>query len=103
LEAALTILPGVGERAADVAEHLALEQRRRDAAEVDLHEGLRATCAVAMQRLRDQLLPGAALAGDQDGCVGRCDAADEIEHAEERRIAADDVREVVTLVELRAR
>ena len=38
LEAALPILPGVGERASHVAEHLALEQRRRDAAEVHLHE-----------------------------------------------------------------
>ena len=68
----------VGERAAHVAEHLALEQRRRDAAEVHFHERAAAAAAVAMDGLGDQLLARAALAGDQHRRVGRRDPADQL-------------------------
>ena len=90
----------VGEGAAHVAEHLALEQRRRDPAEVDLDERRAAGAAVPVHRLGDQLLAGAALAGDQHRCVGGRDAADELEDAEQLRVAAEDLSEVEALVEL---
>ena len=103
LEAALAVDAGVGERAAHVAEHLALEQRRRHAAEVHLDERLADAPAVAVDGLGDQLLAGAALAGDQDRGVGRRDAADQLEDAQHARIAPDQIAEVVARVELVAR
>ena len=103
LEAALAIGAGVGEGAADVAEHLALEQRRRHAAEIDLHERLGGAAAVAMDRLGDQFLAGAALAGDQHRRVGRRDAADQLEDAQQPRVAADQIAEVVARIQLVAR
>ena len=55
-EAALAILPRVGERAAHVAEHLALEQRRRNPAEVHFDERAAAAAAVGVDRFGDELL-----------------------------------------------
>ncbi len=53
------------ERAADVAEELALEQRLGNRAAVDRHEGRVVSRAFGVHRARDQLLAGSALAGDQ--------------------------------------
>ena len=100
VEASLAIGTRVGEGAAHVAEHLALEQRRGYAAEIDLDERLRGPAAVAVDRLGDQLLAGAALTGNQDGGVGRCDPADEFEDAEHPRVASDQVAEIVARVEV---
>ena len=79
LEAPLAVRPGVGEGAAHVAEHLALEEGRGDAAEVHLDERPVLAPAVAVDRLGHQLLAGAALAGDQHRGVGRRHAADQLE------------------------
>ena len=56
---------GVGERAAHVAEQLALEQRRRHRGAVDGDERLIAARRQVVKRARDELLAGAALAGDR--------------------------------------
>ena len=96
-------MPRVGERAAHVAEHLALEERRRDAAEIHFDERPRLTPAVAMDRFRHQLLAGAALAGDQHRRIGRGDAPHQLQDAQQPRIFAHQVAEVVLAVQLLAR
>ena len=70
LEAALAVVARVGERAAHVAEHLAFEQRRRDAAQVHFHERRQAAPAVAVDGVGDQFLAGAAFAGDEHRRIG---------------------------------
>ena len=59
------ILLGVGERALDVAEQLALEHALRDAAGVDGHHRAAGARRDGVQRLRDEALAGAVLAGDR--------------------------------------
>ena len=63
-------------------------------------KGLAGAAAVAVDRLGDQLLAGAALAGDEHRGVGRRDAADQLQDAQHARVAADQVAEVVARVEL---
>ena len=46
--------------------------------------------AVIVERARDELLAGAALADDHDRQRGRGGAIDDVEHAHHRRRAADD-------------
>ena len=53
---------GAGEGALLVAEQLGLEQRVGDRGDVDRHEGLRRGGALRVDRARDELLAGAALA-----------------------------------------
>ena len=48
-----------------------------------------------MDRLRDEPLAGARLAGQQNRAVGARDGLDHLEHVEHRLAAADDVRELV--------
>ena len=69
----------VGEGAAHVAEQLAFEQRRRDAAEIDLDERTGAAPAVAVDGVGDQLLARAALAGNQHRRIGRADPAGDLQ------------------------
>ena len=94
----------VGEGAAHVAEHLALEQRRRDAAEVHLDERPARAPAVAVDGFGDQLLARAALAGDR---APRRRSARPGRSARrmrtQPRVLADEVAEVVARVELLAR
>ena len=71
LKHALRIGDRAGERALDVAEQLGLEQRFGQRAAVDGHERPARAVAVLMNRARDQLLAGAALADDQHRGVGR--------------------------------
>src|SRR5690606_20187723 len=59
------------ERALDVPEQEALEQRLRDRGAVDGDVGLVGAPAVPVDRTRDEVLAGAALAADQDRRVGR--------------------------------
>jgi hypothetical protein len=66
----LAIGPGVGEGAAHVAEKLALEQRLRHGGAVDRHERPVGPRAATVQRASNQLLAGAALAGDEAGGLG---------------------------------
>ena len=69
---------GVGERTLRVPEQLALQQRLGHRRAVDGHEGPAATVAPLVDRARDDLLAGAALAGDEHGGVGRRDALDQV-------------------------
>ncbi len=99
LEAALSIRARVGKGAAHVAEHLALEQRRGNAAQIDLHEWFRRATAVLMNGVGDQFLAGAALAGDEDRRIGWRHPANEGEDSQEPGIAADKIPEVELGVE----
>ena len=60
---------GAGERPFDVTEQLALDQRRTERGQIDRHEGPLGSQRVAMNRAGDQLLAGAALAGDQHRAI----------------------------------
>ena len=80
----------VGERAADVTEQLALEERRRHRGAVDRDERLLAARRQVVERARDELLAGAALAGDQHGRVAVGDAADQLDRLADRRARARD-------------
>ena len=70
LEASHPVACGIGEGSALVAEHLALEERLRYTTEVNLHERIVATAAVAVQRFGDEFLACAALAGNQHRGIG---------------------------------
>ncbi len=61
--------------------------------------GLVAARRVGVNRLGDQLLAGAALALDQDGGAAGRDLGDEVEEPEHRLALADDVFEVVALLQ----
>ncbi len=56
--------------------------------------------AVGVDGLGDELLAGAALAGDEHRRVRRRDLDDAAEHLADRLRAADDVLELVALLEL---
>ena len=81
LEAADAIALGVGERAADVAEQLALEDPFRHAARVHDHHRPGSPARHGVQRPRDDPLAGAVLPEDQDVRVGRADARDDLQDA----------------------
>ena len=86
-----------------MAEHLALEERRRDAAEVHLDEGPARARLLRWRASATQLLAGAALAGDQHRGVGGADPADDVETRRSRGSLPDERAEVVPRVELLAR
>ena len=90
-EEAALVGDGAGERALGVAEELALEQRLGDRAAVDRDEGLVRARARAVDRAREQLLAGAALALDQDARVARGHALRLGEQVLHQRGARDDV------------
>ena len=79
-----------GEGALLVAEQLALDQLARDRRHVDRDERAVAALAVVVQRAGDQLLAGAALAGDQHGEVGVHQPGDDAVDLLHRRRAADE-------------
>jgi hypothetical protein len=89
LEQAPARRDGAGERAARVPEHLALQQLVREGAAVDGQEAAAARGAL-VQRLGDQLLPGARLARDEDGAAGRRDALDDAEDGLHALVGPDD-------------
>ena len=93
LEAADARARGAGEGALLVAEELALEQVLGDRGAVDDDEGLVARGAEIVDRARDELLAGAALAGDQHGRARRRDALDGAEHAAHHLALADQAPE----------
>ena len=76
LQLAELVAVGAGEAALDVAEELGFEQRFGQAGAVDGHEGPLGAGAPVVHGLRDQLLAGAALAGDQHLGVGSRHALD---------------------------
>src|SRR5262249_13624506 len=84
LEQALAVAVGAGERAADVAEELALEERRRERRAVADDERTVVERREVVHRARDELLARAALARDQRRRGVAREALDEregLEHA----------------------
>src|SRR5882724_12991451 len=69
-----------GEAAALVTEELALDQIRRYRPAIEWQKGLLAAPAQIVERLRDQVLAGAALAEQQHRRLGRCDFRDQVVH-----------------------
>ena len=84
-----------GERALDVAEERRLEQIRRQVAGVDGDERALRARRVGVNRARDQLLAGAALALDENRRSARRRLDDQVEHLPHPRAPADDVGELV--------
>src|SRR5712692_11158065 len=78
LELAELARVGAGEGAALVAEQLRFDQRVGNGRHVDGDEGLVAPRAAPMDGPGDQLLAGAALAGDEHGCRGLGDLRDQL-------------------------
>ena len=88
-EQTLAIARRVGERAAHVTEQLVLEQRLGDRGAVDDDERRVVARRRVVDRARDQLLAGAALAEDRDGHVGRRDHRDPVVELLDPRPRAD--------------
>ena len=80
-----------------MAEELALDQVLGDRAAVDGHERAIYARAAAVQLLRDQLLAGARLAGDENADVGRGDLLELAKDLEHRGANADDFAEFLVL------
>jgi hypothetical protein len=95
LEEPLLLAVGAGERPLLVAEELRFEQRLGDRGAVLGDERLLAPPAEPVDRARDHLLAGAALAQDENRIVGLDHHVEEAQEVEHRRRAADDLGVVV--------
>src|SRR5947209_1107284 len=85
-----------GERAAHVAEKLAFDQRLGERRAVDRRERLVAPRRLAVNGVRDELLPRSRLAADADRDVAPREAGDERKDlAHQRRLADDSLHRVV--------
>ena len=102
LELALLGGLGVGEGARLVAEQLRLDQLLGQRAAVHLHVGLVGARRVVVQRVRDQLLAGARLAANQHRGRGAGHLRHLLVEGLHRPAGADDVAEVVALLQLLA-
>src|SRR6266545_348840 len=92
LEVAGLVAVRAGEGAAHVAEQLALHQVARQRRAVHGDERRALLLPRLVERARHQLLPRAALAGDEDAARRWADAGDEVAHALDRLAVADDGR-----------
>src|SRR5581483_2594814 len=101
LEFANALAGGAGERTFLVAEKFALDQIVRNGGTVDGDEGLVRAVAVLPDRTCDQLLAGAALAGDHDRDIAGRDLTDDLEHLLHDRRIADDTLLVILAVDRR--
>ncbi len=82
-----------------MAEERGLEQLRRHGAGVDGHEGLVAARRVGVDGLGDEFLAGAAFALNENGGAAGRDLRHQVEDAQHDLAFADDVGEVVALLE----
>ncbi len=98
-EEALLGVDGGGEGSFDVAEEGRFEEVGGDGAGVDGDEGLVAAGGVLVDGFGDKLLAGAGLALDEDGGAGGGDLGHGVEEAEHGLGFADDVFEVIALLE----
>ena len=86
---------GAGEGAALMTEELALVQARRERTAVDVDEWARASLRPFVDETRDNALPGARLALDQDRrshAIGICDPLAQFPH---RRALSDEIEAIV--------
>src|ERR1043166_8364962 len=95
LEAPDLLRDRAGERAALVAEELALQKAERDRRAIDFDEGLVAARAEIVDRPRDHLFAGAGLAEDENGRIGRRYGLDLPERLFQRLTVADALLEIV--------
>src|SRR5262249_20995922 len=102
LELSFALGDRAGERAARVAEQLALQQLERDGREVDGDQQALLSRATPVDRPGDQLLAGPGLAGDEDGRLARGHASHQIGDGPQRAGHADELVEAVRLIELGA-
>ena len=79
------------ERTLLMAEQLGFEQVLGDGGTVHGDEGRPGAAAVLVEKARHHLLAGAALAGDQDAGVGRCELAGQRQHVEHARVLGDEL------------
>ena len=98
LEPARAGAVGTGERAALVAEQLALDQALGQGRAVHADERARRAGGVPMQGRGDELLAGAALADDQDRLDRGGGAAHRLEHLPHRGASSHERRLVVAVV-----
>ena len=89
------LLHGAGERSLFVPEQLALEQRLRDGRAVQPHVRLLPPLAGVVNRSRDQLLAGSALAENQDRGLGRANRPDHFAQLLQAVAVPDDVVQLV--------
>src|SRR2546428_121787 len=99
LELAELPLLRVRERAALVAEHLRLEERRRDRGAGHRHERAPGPAAVVVDRARDQLLARTRLPAEEHGDVARGVAPDRLVDILHARVPAVDRAELPHLLE----
>src|SRR2546422_7535335 len=90
VEQARPVSRGARERPLHVAEKLGLEQRVGDRGAVHRDERLRRSRARPMDRLRDDLLTGAALAGDEHRGLVLRHAGDELQGLTHRPALGDE-------------
>src|SRR6185436_1900167 len=101
LESAGLPLVGAGERTFFVTEQLGLDEGVADRRRVHGDERLVAAWAHAMDRARNQLLAGTALAGDQDRAGRRRDLFDRAEELLHLGMLTHDVVQAASARELR--
>ena len=102
LDLADAVVDGAGERAALVAEELALEERVREGGAVDGDEAAALALALEVDGARRELLAGARLAVDEHRGVVLRQHADGLEDLVHRLVAAHHVGERVAVGELAA-
>ena len=93
LEQAVFCGHGAGERALDVAEQLTLKQGRHERTTVTSQQGVILPATQLMDGPGEHLLARTALAGDQNGAVGRSHTLDQSEHTFHRAAVTDDALE----------
>ena len=96
LEKALLVLGGARETAGPVAEQFAFEQFARESRAVDRHESPLHPAAGVVDGLREDLLAGSRLAGEQHRSVGDGDLAGQVHGpAQDLRVTDDPVEGVL--------
>src|SRR3982074_3433363 len=82
-----------------MAEQRRFQQLRWHGTGVDWNEWPVAAGRVGVNRLRDEFLPRTALALNENGGTARSNLGDQVEEAEHRLALADDIFEVVALLQ----
>ena len=100
LEPALPGADGTGERTANVAEQLGLEECLRNRAAVERDKTVRSPGAVVVNGARDDLLAGSGFSGDQNRAVRSRHGLEQMKQLLHRPAAPQDAAELIALFEL---